>query len=91
MKIYAGNLASATTESNLKDAFAAHGAVDNCRIATDKATGAFKGFGFIEMSNDTEANAAITALNGSDLGGNAIRVNESHPKPNTGRDTHPNN
>lgn len=81
MKIYAGNLAAATTETELNSAFSAHGAVDSCRMATDKVTGARKGFGFVEMLNDTEANAAITALNGSDLGGNTIKVNESRPKP----------
>lgn len=81
MKIYAGNLAAATTETELNGAFSAHGAVESCRMATDKVTGARKGFGFVEMLNDTEANAAITALNGSDLGGNTIKVNESHPKP----------
>ena len=85
MKIYAGNLASATTETQLRDAFAVHGTVDSCRLATDKVTGANKSFGFVEMSNDVEANAAVTALNGSDLGGNAIKVNESHPKPAAGR------
>jgi RNA recognition motif-containing protein len=85
MKIYAGNLASTTTEAMLQDAFAAHGTVATCRIATDKATGTFKNFGFIEMANDAEANSAISALNGSDLGGNAIRVNESQPKPEAGR------
>ena len=80
MNIYAGNLASSTTETELRAAFAAHGAVDSCRIATDKATGAQKSFGFVEMGNQTEANAAVTALNGSDLSGNTIKVNESKPK-----------
>jgi RNA recognition motif-containing protein len=88
MKIYAGNLAAATTETELNGAFAAHGTVATCRMATDKVTGARKGFGFVEMVNDKEANAAITALNGSDLGGNTIKVNESRPKPDAAGATH---
>jgi len=80
MNIYAGNIASTTTETELKAAFAAHGTVDSCRIATDKVTGAQKSFGFIEMANNTEANAAVTALNGSTLNGNTLKVNESKPK-----------
>jgi cold-inducible RNA-binding protein len=85
MKIYAGNLAATTTETMLRDAFAAHGTVESCHLATDRDTGAFKGFGFLEMKNDTEAAAAIAALNGSDLGGKSIRVNESQPKPQQSR------
>jgi RNA recognition motif-containing protein len=80
MKIYAGNLATTTTETELRDAFAAHGTVGRCHLATDKETGAPKGFGFVEISDDTEANKAITALDGSQLGGNAIKVNEAKQK-----------
>ena len=134
MKIYAGNLATTTTDAELQAAFAAHGAVEYCRLAThketgkvkgfgfiemgndaeaqkaitalrrqhpwrqhstahgaveycrlatDKETGKVKGFGFIEMGNDAEAQKAITALNGSTLGGNTIKVNEAKPKPQT--------
>jgi RNA recognition motif-containing protein len=85
MKIYAGNLAPTTTEAELKELFALHGTVDSCRLATDKLSGTFKGFGFIEMTNDAEAQAAVNALNGTTVGGNTIKVNESHPKPQMGR------
>ena len=81
MKIYAGNLAASTTDNDLQTAFAAYGTVDSCKLATDRDSGSPKGFGFIEMGNDTEANAAIAGLNGSQLCGNAIRVNVSTPKP----------
>ncbi len=81
MKIYAGNLATTTTETELNGAFSAHGTVETCRLATDKVTGERKGFGFVEMLDAKEAGAAISALNGSELGGNTIKVNESHPKP----------
>ncbi len=83
MKIYAGNLATTTTDAELQAAFAAHGAVEYCRLATDKETGKVKGFGFIEMGNDAEAQKAIAALDGSTLGGNTIKVNEAKPKPQT--------
>lgn len=89
MKIYTGNLAATTTETQLNEAFAAHGAVESCRIPTDKKSGAVKGFGFVEMLNETEANAAIGALNDSELCGNKIQVKESEPK--TGQGTHANN
>ena len=81
MKIYAGNLAEATTDTDLTTAFAAHGKVERARIVTDKDSGKPKGFGFVEMLNDTEANAAITGLNGTQLGGNEIKVNEAKPRP----------
>lgn len=81
MKIYAGNLAPATTDDELKTAFAAHGTVESARLATDKESGKPKGFGFIEMGVDAEAQAAIAALDGSQLGGNTIKVNESKPRP----------
>ena len=61
-----------------------HGTVDSCKLATDRDSGATKGFGFIEMNKDDEAQAAISALDGSQLGGNAIRVNVSTPKPQVG-------
>ena len=81
MKIYAGNLAQATTPIELETAFSAFGAVQSCHIATDKSSGVSKGFGFIEMKNDKEAAAAISGLNGSELGGKTMKVNESRPKP----------
>jgi cold-inducible RNA-binding protein len=87
MKIYAGNLAQATTDTDLTTAFEAHGKVERSRIVTDKDSGKPKGFGFVEMLDDTEANAAITALNGSQLGGNEIKVNEAKPRPEDAKQT----
>ena len=68
-KIYVGGLPYSTTEQQLSDLFAVHGAVTSSRIITDKFTGQSRGFGFVEMSSDSEAQAAITALNGTELGG----------------------
>ncbi|MBH0181235.1 MAG: RNA-binding protein, partial [Nitrospira sp.] len=62
------------------DLFAAHGAVTSSRIITDKFTGQSRGFGFVEMSGDAEAQAAITALNGTELGGRTLTVNEARPQ-----------
>jgi RNA recognition motif-containing protein len=84
MKIYVGNLAPATTDTELRAAFTVHGAVESARLATDRETGQPKGFGFLEMLNDEEANKAISALNGTLLGGNPIKVNEAKPKPQNG-------
>ncbi len=75
------------TESDLREAFQAFGAVDKAAVITDKATGQSRGFGFVEMPNKDEALKAISALNGRDLKGRAIKVNEAQPKtdrPRTG-------
>jgi RNA recognition motif-containing protein len=80
MKIYVGNIAHSTSEDELRAAFTPHGCVDSCRLATDKMSGKSKGFGFIEMNNDNEAKAAITALDGTQLGGRTLKVNVSIPK-----------
>ena len=85
MDIYCGNLAYATTDEALKAAFAAYGEVTSARVVSDRMTGRSKGFGFVEMPNVEEANAAIAALNGRELDGRAIRVNESQPKPRDDR------
>ena len=85
MDIYCGNLAYATTDDGLKAAFAAFGEVTSARVVTDRMTGRSKGFGFVEMPNNDQAQAAIDALNGKELDGRAIRVNESQPKPRTER------
>ena len=81
MDIYCGNLAYATTDDGLKAAFAAFGEVTSARVVTDRMTGRSKGFGFVEMPNRDQAQAAIDALNGKELDGRPIRVNESQPKP----------
>src|SRR5918993_2441836 len=78
-KIYVGGLPYSATEQQLSDLFAQHGAVASARIITDKFTGQSRGFGFVEMSSDSEAKAAITALNGSDMGGRTLTVNEAKP------------
>ncbi len=85
MDIYCGNLAYATTDDGLKAAFAAYGEVTSARVVTDRMTGRSKGFGFVEMPDAEQANAAIAALNGQDLDGRPIRVNESQPKPRDDR------
>ncbi|MDH4098764.1 MAG: RNA-binding protein [Nitrospira sp.] len=79
-KIYVGGLPYSATEQQLSDLFAAHGAVASARIITDKFTGQSRGFGFVEMSSDSEAQAAITALNGSEMGGRTLTVNEARPQ-----------
>jgi len=79
-KIYVGGLPYSTTEQQLSDLFAAHGSVASSRIITDKFTGQSRGFGFVEMSSDSEAQAAITALNGTQLGGRTLTVNEARPQ-----------
>ena len=81
MDIYCGNLAYATTDEGLRAAFAAYGEVTSARVVTDRMNNRSKGFGFVEMPNAEEANAAIAALNGQELDGRPIRVNESQPKP----------
>ena len=84
-KIYVGGLPYATTEQQLSELFATHGAVESARVITDKFTGQSRGFGFVEMASDSEAQAAITALNGADFGGRTLTVNEARPQePRTG-------
>ncbi|CAE6788960.1 RNA recognition motif domain-containing protein [Nitrospira defluvii] len=79
-KLYVGGLPYAATESQLNDLFSAHGTVESARVITDKFTGQSRGFGFVEMSTEDEAKAAITALNGSDMGGRQLTVNEAKPQ-----------
>ena len=80
-KLYIANLPTEVTETELKELFATTGAVLSASIATDKATGNQRGFAFVEMSTEDEAKAAVTAIHGKDLRGNAITVNISTPKP----------
>ena len=79
-KIYVGGLPYSTTEQQLSDLFAAHGAVASARIITDKFTGQSRAFGFVPMSSDSEAQSAITALNRTQLGGRTLTVNEARPQ-----------
>lgn len=84
-KLYVGGLPYAATESELTTLFATHGTVESARIIADKFTGQSKGFGFVEMSTAAEAQAAITALNGSEMGGRSLTVNEARPmEPRSG-------
>lgn len=81
-KLYVGNLSYDVDSSALQDLFSPHGTVDSAQIITDRDTGRSKGFGFVEMSSDGEAQAAIAALNGQEHGGRALTVNEAKPKEN---------
>ena len=80
MNIYVGNLSYNLSEDELRDAFAAHGDVSSVKILTDRETGRSRGFGFVEMPNQSEGESAVTQLNGKDLGGRALRVNEARPR-----------
>jgi RNA recognition motif-containing protein len=80
MKIYVGNMSFDSNEAELRKAFEAHGKVDTVSIINDRDTGRPKGFGFVEMSNDAEAKAAIEALNGKDFMGRTLNVNEARPR-----------
>ena len=81
MEIYVGNVAYATNDEGLKAAFAQFGEVTQVRVVTDRMTGRSKGFGFVTMPDAAQAQAAIDALNGHELDGRTVRVNESQPKP----------
>ena len=78
--LYVGNLPHSTTESELRGVFEAHGAVEKVSIVTDRETGRARGFAFVEMTNAGEADKAIAALNGTELGGRALKINEAQPK-----------
>ena len=78
-KLYVGNLSYDVDNATLEQMFSAHGTVESTNIVTDRATGRSKGFGFVEMGNDSEAQAAITALNGSEFGSRTIKVAEANP------------
>jgi cold-inducible RNA-binding protein len=84
MKLYVGNLSFSTTEEGLQAEFAAFGQVEEVAVISDRDTGRPRGFAFVAMSNDNEARAAIEALNGTDLDGRTITVNEARPKSNVG-------
>jgi cold-inducible RNA-binding protein len=80
MNIYVGNLSYSMSESELRDAFGAFGEVSSVKILMDRETGRSRGFGFVEMPNQSEAETAITQLNGKELGGRALRINEARPR-----------
>lgn len=81
MNIYVGNLPYALSESELREAFAAYGEVASVKILMDRETGRSRGFGFVEMPNQGEGEEAVTQLNGKELSGRALRVNEARPRP----------
>ena len=79
-KLYVGNLSYDVDNAALEQMFVEHGTVDSAQVISDRMTGRSKGFGFVEMSSDDEAQSAITALDGKDCGGRAIKVNEAKPQ-----------
>lgn len=79
-KLYVGNLPYSATEDALEKKFAEHGKVESVKLITDRDTGQSKGFGFVEMSSNSEANAAIAGLNGVEFEGRALKVNEAKPQ-----------
>ena len=84
MKLYVGNCSYSTTEDTLRAEFEAHGSVDDLVLITDRDTGRPKGFGFVTMNNDDEAKAAMEALNGTELDGRTLTVNEARPREDRG-------
>ncbi|MCL2608730.1 MAG: RNA-binding protein [Treponema sp.] len=84
-KLYVGNLSYNTTEDRLRNSFAAYGNVVSAKVITDRDTGNSKGFGFVEMGSDEEADAAINGMNGTELDSRQIRVNEAMDKPRDSR------
>jgi len=83
--LYVGNLPHSTTEAELRGVFEAHGAVEKVSIVTDRETGRARGFAFVEMTNPAEADKAVAALNGTELGGRALKINEAKPKTDAPR------
>jgi len=83
-KLYIGNLGYDVTSADLEQLLGQHGTVESAQVIQDKMTGRSKGFGFVEMSTDQEAQAAIAALNGKDNGGRALTVNEARPREDRG-------
>ena len=83
-KLYVGNLSYDTTNADLEQLLGQHGTVQSAEVIQDRDTGRSKGFGFVEMANDDEAEAAIAALNGQEHGGRALTVNEARPREDRG-------
>ncbi len=80
MNIYVGNLSYSLSESELRDAFGAYGEVSSVKVLMDRETGRSRGFGFVEMPNQAEAEAAVAEINGKEVGGRPLRVNEARPR-----------
>jgi RNA recognition motif-containing protein len=85
MNIYVGNLAYGATEEELQDLFSEHGSVQKVNIIKDRETGNSKGFGFVEMENEEEGEAAIKGLDGTPMGGRDLRVNQARPRTENAR------
>ena len=83
-KLYVGNLSYETSQSDLETMFGPHGTVESAQVINDRATGRSKGFAFVEMSSDAEAQAAIAALDGQDCDGRPLKVNEAKPRESNG-------
>src|SRR5207247_5992917 len=83
-KLYAGTLADSIDDGSLQQIFGAHGPVQSAQVIMERDTGRSKGFGFVEMGSDAEAQAAIQALNGAEIEGRTLTVNEARPKPEGG-------
>lgn len=84
MNIYVGNLSFQTTDEEIRQAFEAHGEVSSVNIIRDKFSGESRGFGFVEMPSDDEAQAAIANLNGTELSGRALNINQARPRTDRG-------
>ena len=83
-RIYVGNLPFSTTEDDLRNTFSQYGEVEDVKIITDRATGRSRGFAFVQMPDDGAADSAITALNGNEMDGRALTVNEARPRAGGG-------
>ena len=84
MKLYVGNLSFETTENDLQDLFEQHGQVSEVALMMDRMTGKSRGFAFVTMNDDTQAQAAMAALNGKEVGGRALNINEARPREERG-------
>ncbi len=88
MRIYVGNLSYSSSSDDLKVAFEEYGTVESAEVVIDRNTSRSRGFGFVEMGNDNEAKAAIEALDGKDLDGRPLKVNEAKPRRTESRDSY---
>ncbi len=84
MKIYVGNLTYSMDDATLQQLFETHGQVESAKVVTDRDTGRSRGFGFVEMPDDAQAHKAIEAVNGSEVGGRTLTVNEARPRERQG-------